>query len=82
MYSRDNRSRDAVDAEADAYFAALGDALADQDTVYHFFWFLKTLDLSGWSCEPVPNTRLMQMLALEANALAADSRRTRSMSSP
>ena len=64
--------RDAsVDTEAKAYFDALGDALADPETVRHFFWYLMTLDLCGWSCEPVPNTDLMKLLALEANAITS-----------
>ena len=39
-YSRESRNLDAeVDAEAEAHFTAVGDAMADPESVLHFFWY-------------------------------------------
>ena len=66
-YSTPSRARDPdIDREAEAHFIAIGNAMADPDSVRAFFWYLTTLDISEWSAEPVPVTPLMKQLALES----------------
>ena len=55
---------------SDVHMLTIG-AWVCKSQVRHFFWYLMTLDLTGWSAEPVPETPLMQQLALEADPIAS-----------
>ena len=72
-YSHANcRDNPALKAEADAWFTALNDHMADPETVRHFFWYLMTTDLSGWKpMRDMPETDLMRSYRADADAIPA-----------
>eukprot|EP00966_Prymnesium_polylepis_P228382 5285890-Prymnesium_polylepis.2 len=57
--------------EAHAYFTSLNEAMADPDTLHHYFWYLRGKDLTNWNPYHYPNTDLMTMYRAEAEAIPA-----------